>query len=66
LLGLHGRYHQLYTKQHGFEQNLFLSAREDDRLQVMVTDELTTEPGGKLGNYSGSVRNDGRFSTTRT
>jgi hypothetical protein len=30
LYALHGRYHELYTKQHGLESNLFLAPGEGD------------------------------------
>jgi ABC-type multidrug transport system fused ATPase/permease subunit len=33
LLTLHGRYHDLYTRQHGLEENLFLSPGEGDRIE---------------------------------
>lgn len=37
LLELRGRYHQLYTKQHGIEQDRFTSVQEGTRLQEPAT-----------------------------
>jgi subfamily B ATP-binding cassette protein MsbA len=33
LLGAHGRYHELYTRQHGLETNLFLAPGEGDSVE---------------------------------
>jgi ABC-type multidrug transport system fused ATPase/permease subunit len=33
LLALQGRYHDLYTRQHGLEENLFLSPGEGDKIE---------------------------------
>jgi subfamily B ATP-binding cassette protein MsbA len=33
LLALQGRYHDLYTRQHGLEENLFLSPGEGDKVE---------------------------------
>jgi subfamily B ATP-binding cassette protein MsbA len=33
LLALHGRYHDLYTRQHGLEENLFLAPGEGDKVE---------------------------------
>jgi len=33
LLQLHGRYHDLYTRQHGLEENLFLAPGEGDKTE---------------------------------
>ncbi len=33
LLQLHGRYHDLYTRQHGLEENLFLAPGEGDKVE---------------------------------
>ena len=65
LLDLRGRYHQLYTKQHGIEQNLFLPAGEDDKPREIFRDKPATEATEWRGEYSGSIQNDGFFSTTR-
>jgi len=33
LLALQGRYHDLYTRQHGLEENLFLAPGEGDKVE---------------------------------
>jgi ABC-type multidrug transport system fused ATPase/permease subunit len=66
LLDLRGRYHQLYTKQHGIEQNLFLPIGQDDSAQETVTDGLNMEPTEKFGDHSGFMPDSGFFSTTRS
>jgi ABC-type multidrug transport system fused ATPase/permease subunit len=44
LLAMHGRYHDLYTRQHGLEENLFLSPGEGDKVE-----EKTGGAGGRSG-----------------
>ncbi len=44
LFELGGRYYELYTKQHGIEQNLFLAPGEGDT----VEEELSTGPGSSV------------------
>ncbi len=34
LFALHGRYHDLYTRQHGLEANLFLAPGEGDKVEL--------------------------------
>jgi len=34
LLALEGRYHDLYTRQHGLEENLFLAPGEGDTQRI--------------------------------
>ena len=46
LLALQGRYHDLYTRQHGLEENLFLSPGEGDKVE---------EKGGGPRGGSGGV-----------
>ncbi len=36
LYALHGRYHDLYTRQHGLETNLFLAPGEGDKVEEPV------------------------------
>ncbi len=44
LFDLGGRYYELYTKQHGIEQNLFLAPGEGDTVEEMPTVESNSEP----------------------
>jgi ABC-type multidrug transport system fused ATPase/permease subunit len=44
LYALHGRYYDLYTRQHGVETNLFLAPGEGDAVPVAVGDE-SSKPG---------------------
>jgi ABC-type multidrug transport system fused ATPase/permease subunit len=44
LYAAHGRYFDLYTKQHGIESNLFLAPGEGDKLEP---DEQAAAPAGK-------------------
>jgi subfamily B ATP-binding cassette protein MsbA len=47
LYGLGGRYYELYTKQHGIEENLFLAPGEGDAVeesQATVPNEATADP----------------------
>jgi subfamily B ATP-binding cassette protein MsbA len=44
LFALRGRYYDLYTRQHGVENNLFLAPGEGDTMPVPVRDEQT-KPG---------------------
>jgi len=37
LYELHGRYHDLYTRQHGLETNLFLAPGEGDKVEELAT-----------------------------
>jgi len=37
LLALQGRYHDLYTRQHGLEENLFLAPGEGDKVEEKAT-----------------------------
>jgi ABC-type multidrug transport system fused ATPase/permease subunit len=46
LLALNGRYHDLYTRQHGLEENLFLSPGEGDKVE---------EKSGGAGGRGGAV-----------
>jgi ABC-type multidrug transport system fused ATPase/permease subunit len=46
LYALHGRYYDLYTKQHGLETNLFLAPGEGD---AMPAAEANSKPGGNGG-----------------
>ena len=46
LLALQGRYHDLYTRQHGLEENLFLSPGEGDKVE---------EKSGGAGGRGGAV-----------
>ena len=46
LLALQGRYHDLYTRQHGLEENLFLSPGEGDKVE---------EKNGGAGGRGGAV-----------
>jgi subfamily B ATP-binding cassette protein MsbA len=39
LYALHGRYYDLYTRQHGVETNLFLAPGEGDAVPVTAGDE---------------------------
>jgi ABC-type multidrug transport system fused ATPase/permease subunit len=64
LLDLHGRYHHLYTKQHGIEQNLFLSPRADADPQERVIDDFEIESTEGPSEYSGAIPRGGFFSTT--
>jgi len=45
LYALHGRYYDLYTKQHGVETNLFLAPGEGDTMPVSMGDG-TSKPTG--------------------
>jgi ABC-type transport system involved in cytochrome bd biosynthesis fused ATPase/permease subunit len=44
LLALQGRYHDLYTRQHGLEENLFLAPGEGDKIE-----EKAARAGGGAG-----------------
>jgi ABC-type multidrug transport system fused ATPase/permease subunit len=46
LLAMQGRYHDLYTRQHGLEENLFLSPGEGDKIE---------EKAGGAGGRGGAV-----------
>jgi len=45
LYALHGRYYDLYTKQHGVETNLFLAPGEGDELPVSAEEEEKLKAG---------------------
>ena len=48
LYALRGRYFDLYTKQHGLEENLFLAPGEGDRAQPMEDSKTATNGSSEL------------------
>jgi subfamily B ATP-binding cassette protein MsbA len=57
LLELGGRYHELYSKQHGFEQNLFLPTEERDNSTSAISGAAAISPADAL-DYPVSVSNN--------
>jgi subfamily B ATP-binding cassette protein MsbA len=58
---LHGRYYDLYTRQHGVETNLFLAPGEGDAVPVAAGDEKSmngTDP--RLADTLRLVRGESR------
>jgi len=49
LYALHGRYFELYTKQHGLEENLFLAPGEGEANAVPAEDSSNTGSNGSPG-----------------
>ena len=58
LLAVEGRYFELYTKQHGLEQNLFLAPGEGGEVPESSADP--TRPGAKPAELSVSSIVQGR------
>jgi len=55
LYAAHGRYYDLYTRQHGIEQNLFLAPGEGDAL-VADGNGTGTKNGEKTGDALSVLR----------
>ncbi|MBL8228904.1 MAG: ABC transporter ATP-binding protein [Bryobacterales bacterium] len=49
LFAAQGRYHDLYTRQHGLEANLFLAPGEGDTVEENSTDAKSGRPGRPAG-----------------
>ncbi len=62
LLAHEGRYHHLYTRQHGLEENLFLAPGEGDRRQPSAAEAspvLRIYRSSRYGALSKGERRDG-------
>jgi subfamily B ATP-binding cassette protein MsbA len=57
LLALNGRYFDLYTRQHGLEENLFLAPGEGDKMQI--EDQNGAAPGAAAPDAMSIIRGRG-------
>jgi len=55
LYEMHGRYHELYTKQHGLQQNLFLAPGEGDA-STLAEEGATNSANGKDPGIADALR----------
>jgi ABC-type multidrug transport system fused ATPase/permease subunit len=60
LFAAHGRYYDLYTRQHGVEQNLFLAPGEGDAVSVDATGDATKNGDVKSGDALRVLRGEMR------
>jgi hypothetical protein len=56
LFAARGRYHDLYTRQHGVEDNLFLAPGEGDAVTVEGSGATGKNGGGKAADALGVLR----------
>jgi len=58
LYAARGRYYDLYTRQHGLEENLFLAPGEGDSVTASGSDGETKNGDGKAGDAFGVLRGE--------
>jgi len=58
LYAARGRYYDLYTRQHGLEENLFLAPGEGDSVNAGGSDGETKNGDGKAGDAFGVLRGE--------